>query len=109
MLRITQHLARPSYRTETIRSASSMMSGLQKEVLALYRKLLRASKQKDSEAFMASLSNSGSTTFATKTKFRETATKLTKRDIPRIEYNIRQGEKYVKTLQMDGMTAMKSR
>mmetsp|Transcript_16719 Transcript_16719/g.25053 ORF Transcript_16719/g.25053 Transcript_16719/m.25053 type:complete len:109 (-) Transcript_16719:369-695(-) len=108
MLRTTRQLARPSYRTETIRQASNL-SGLQKQVLSLYRKLLRTSNQKDSEAFVTSLSNSDSTTFAIKNQFRDNAIKLSKRDVPRIEYNIRRGEKYVKTLQMDGTTAMKSR
>lgn len=88
---------------------SSQLSGLQKQVLSLYRKLLRTSNQKDHpQPFLESIKNVDSITFTVKTKFREKAMALNKRDVTRIEYNIRQGEKYVKTLQMNGVKGMKS-
>eukprot|EP00979_Chaetoceros_neogracilis_P010978 scaffold2630_cov195-Chaetoceros_neogracile.AAC.10 len=113
MFRITQrltYLSRGSCKlsiNHTIRNAS-VLSGMQKEVLSLYRKLLRAARLKDPESMIASLSNPDSTTFSIKTMFREKAMKLTRRDVNKIEYNIRQGEKYIKTLEMDGVKAMKS-
>lgn len=109
--KISQYAA--YHRFETVRHSSTsttphQLSGLQKQVLALYRKLLRASNQKDPEPLIYSLKDSDSVTFAVKTKFREKAMQLNKRDVVRIEYNIRQGEKYVKTLQMNGVRGMKS-
>jgi len=93
---------------QIIRSASNL-SGLQRQVLGLYRKLLRTSSQKDNQPFLVSFSDPDSTTFAIKNKFRDTAGKLSKRDVDRVEYNIRQGEKYVKILQMNNVKSMKSR
>lgn len=83
-------------------------SGLQKQVFGLYRKLLRTANLKDGEKLISSLYNEKSTVYAVKTKFRASSEKLNRRDVDRIEYSIRQGEKYVKTLQMKGVTSMRS-
>lgn len=40
-------------------------------------------------------------------KFREKASSISKRDIERIEHNIRFGEKYVKQLNMKGVVGVK--
>ena len=87
---------------------TSTLSGLQRQVLSLYRKLLRTSNQKDPYSFTESLKNPDSMTFTVKVKFREKAMSLNKRDVNRIEYSIRQGEKYIKILQMNGIRGMKS-
>eukprot|EP00558_Chaetoceros_sp_UNC1202_P013777 CAMPEP_0197236868 /NCGR_PEP_ID=MMETSP1429-20130617/3853_1 /TAXON_ID=49237 /ORGANISM="Chaetoceros sp., Strain UNC1202" /LENGTH=164 /DNA_ID=CAMNT_0042695749 /DNA_START=30 /DNA_END=524 /DNA_ORIENTATION=+ len=84
------------------------LSGLQKQVLALYRNLLRTSQQKDEQrSFLQLLEDKTSTTFSIKNKFRTKASSMSKRDLDRIEYNIRQGEKYIKMLQMSGVTSIK--
>ena len=103
-----------------IRNASSKkpkQSGLQKQVLGLYRTLLRTShnvsKRGDdntitnTNTFRESIFDETSTVYAVKNKFRKKATSLNKRDLDRIEYNIRQGEKYVKTLEMNGVKGMR--
>ena len=110
-----------------IRNASSKktkQSGLQKQVLGLYRTLLRTShnvsKRGDdntitntnntntnTNTFRESIFDKTSTVYAVKNKFRKKATSLNKRDLDRIEYNIRQGEKYVKTLEMNGVKGMR--
>ena len=108
-----------------IRNASSkktkQLSGLQKQVLGLYRTLLRTShnvsKRGDdntitntntnTNTFRESIFDETSTVYAVKNKFRKKATSLNKRDVDRIEYNIRQGEKYVKTLEMNGVKGMR--
>lgn len=89
-------------------------SGLQKDVLALYRKILRVATQKD-RASVALTATTEPPTFA---KIREDATtttsyacaefrrqsKLVKRsDFKAIEYRIRKGEKHLKLLQMPGV------
>ncbi len=86
-------------------------SGLQKQVLGLYRNLLRTSHAKRPSAqqtFPESLADPSSTVFAVKHKFRNKADSVSRRDVDRIEYYIRQGEKYIKTLDMNGVTGMRS-
>lgn len=85
-------------------------SGLQKQVISLYRRLLRVSHDKDratakyeDSAFIQALHDSSSSSFAMKEKFRNQSGKLTKRDHARIEHHIRQGEKYIKMLRMGGV------
>jgi len=88
--------------------STSKRSGLQKQVLGLYRKLLRTShsKRQSSQTFPESLADPASTVFAVKKKFRGKADSVSRRDVDRIEYYIRQGEKYVKTLDMYGVKGM---
>jgi len=96
-------------------------SAIQKQVFALYRTLLRAGALKDKKQLLAAdsssgdndlsmssfvnlLDNEGSTTFSVRQKFRSKAESLTRREFDRIEHGIRQGEKYVKLLQMEGVS-----
>ena len=110
-------------------ATTTKRSGLQKQVFALYRKLLRTSNAKDNDTAAAStsaaslqgrkdqdqqqpsilkyLSDPKSTTFATQKQFRNKASQLKRRDVDRIEYNIRQGEKYLNLLQMSGVTSVR--
>uniref|UniRef100_A0A7S3VG71 Uncharacterized protein n=1 Tax=Chaetoceros debilis TaxID=122233 RepID=A0A7S3VG71_9STRA len=99
--------------------ATTKRSGLQKQVFALYRKLLRTSNAKDNDiattplqvqdqpSILKYLSDPESTTFATQKQFRNKASQLKRRDVDRIEYNIRQGEKYLTLLQMSGVTSIR--
>jgi hypothetical protein len=90
---------------------NSNKSGLQKQVLSLYRKLLRNAYAKDCKNEINSIakafSDVNSSTFALREKFRKKATSVSKRDIERIEHNIRVGEKYVKQLNMKGVVGFK--
>lgn len=89
-------------------------SGLQKQVISLYRQLLRTCRAKDSATqndinpFMHSLKDSSTSTFAIRKKFRNQAMEVRKRDIDRIEHHIRQGEKYMKMLKMGGVMGISS-
>lgn len=97
---------------ESIDTSAPKLSGLQKQVLGLYRKLLRTSHSKQQQSsrtpFPESLVDPKSTVFAIKSKFREKASSVSRRDVDRIEYYIRQGEKYVKTLDMYGVKSMRT-
>ena len=61
----------------------------------------------NTNTFRESIFDETSTVYAVKNKFRKKATSLNKQDVDRIEYNIRQGEKYVKTLEMNGVKGMR--
>lgn len=102
-------------------------SGLQKEVLALYRKILRVAAEKDRSTLAAaaaaqsssSLSNgtmkhvfamarqnpNSSTSFACH-EFRRQANQVKRNDFKRIEYMIRKGEKHIKLLSMPGVNTV---
>ncbi|EKU20503.1 lyr family of fe s cluster biogenesis protein [Nannochloropsis gaditana CCMP526] len=69
-------------------------SGLQKEVLSLYRRVLRAARVKD-----AGKIDGGTYTLA-RTRFREDATSVSRMDFQKIEFLIRQGHKQLKYLNM---------
>ena len=108
----TTTMLRYNSSTSTSTSTSTpKKSGLQKQVLGLYRNLLRTSHAKRPSAqqtFPESLADPSSTVFAVKHKFRTKADSVSRRDVDRIEYYIRQGEKYIKTLDMNGVTGMRS-
>ena len=114
----------------TLRTLSTKLkahSGLQLQVIALYRKLLRTSMGKErilqegsfvdpnatrgegdgmptkSSFFVKILHERSSSTYNISHKFRKEAESVSKRDIDRIEYGIRRGEKYVKLLEMGGV------
>ena len=104
-------------------------SGLQKEVLALYRKILRVATEKDhakltsaTAAASSSLSASSSThhhqqqqlfasvrrdaqsaTYYARQEFRRQSQQVKRNDFKRIEYMIRKGEKHLKLLKMPGV------
>lgn len=96
-------------------------SGIQKEVLALYRRVLRAALKKDRNANMSqnvSLCSllgknkndcpSGatySTTYAA-SEFRRQAASTPRSDFKKIEYMIRKGDKQIKLLSMPGVVKL---
>ena len=87
------------------------LSGLQKDVLALYRSILRETIRKDRKPTvdihaplnqLFSSSSKSSTSFA-RDKFREEASSVKRSDFKTIEYKIRKGQKQLKLLQMPGV------
>ena len=100
------------------------LSGIQKEVLALYRTLLREASKKDRAAnttttttdfkqlsftrlLFADASTSTSTAHA-RNEFRRQALKGSRKDYNGIEHKIRHGYKQIKLLQMPGVVTFKS-
>lgn len=88
------------------------LSGLQKDVLSLYRTILREAIRKDrelAEEELASLSASellagnGTTTCYAREEFRRQAAAVKRSDFKGIEYRLRKGYKQVKLLKMPGV------
>mmetsp|Transcript_14506 Transcript_14506/g.29674 ORF Transcript_14506/g.29674 Transcript_14506/m.29674 type:complete len:102 (+) Transcript_14506:83-388(+) len=92
---------------------SARLSGLQKDVLALYRSILRETIRKDRKPALDSHhqvplnqllhSNSNSSTSFARDKFRKEASLVKRSDFKTIEYKIRKGQKQLKLLQMPGV------
>ena len=85
-------------------------SGIQKEVLALYRALLREAIKKDRATPAANTSNIShllaspdAVTNHVRDKFRQDAYSVGRKDFRTIEYRIRHGYKQIKLLQMPGV------
>ena len=106
----------------TLSTKAKARSGLQLQVLALYRSLLRTTLGKDRlvqgadvtvlgandvNSFVRLLQDSTSTTYNVSTKFRKEAESMSKREIDLIEYGIRRGEKYIKLLNMGSVRGFK--
>ena len=87
---------------------------VQKEVLALYRTLLREASKKDLKTtlpetpFSSLLVASSSSTAHVREEFRNQASKVSRKDFRAIEYKIRHGYKQIKLLQMPGVKTFKS-
>lgn len=96
-----------------VRKMVTRHSGLQKEVLALYRKILRVALEKDrtlvlgndrtKQFFTTTLQSETSTTCYACREFRRQASQAKRSDFKRIEYMIRKGEKQLKLLNMPGV------
>ncbi|KAG7357057.1 complex 1 LYR family protein [Nitzschia inconspicua] len=93
----------------------SVKSGIQKEVLALYRTLLRESVKKDrsgSEHAKSTVTNllasDDSITSHARSEFRKQALQVDRKDFRTIEYRVRHGYKQIKLLQMPGVKTFKS-
>ena len=106
------------------------LSGLQKEVLSLYRKILREAARKDRAAASvasggpsftdllkggggsvearSSISKPTSISYAA-SEFRKQASTAKRSDFKKIEYMIRKGEKQLKLLQMPGVVKVDGR
>eukprot|EP00984_Skeletonema_dohrnii_P004793 scaffold1681_cov113-Skeletonema_dohrnii-CCMP3373.AAC.2 len=91
---------------------AARLSGLQKDVLALYRSILRETIRKDRKPTLDShhvplnqllSSNSNSSTSFARDKFRKEASLVKRSDFKTIEYKIRKGQKQLKLLQMPGV------
>ena len=116
---ITKKLSFP-----TAKRMSRKLSGIQKEVLALYRTLLREATKKDRAAntnttttdfkqlsFTRLLFTDASTSTSTahaRNEFRRQALKGSRKDYNGIEHKIRHGYKQIKLLQMPGVVTFKS-
>jgi|Transcript_9222 succinate dehydrogenase assembly factor 1 len=93
-------------------SGARKLSGLQKDVLSLYRTILREAVKKDRGAVekegqgsrsFNSLLNARTTTSYAREEFRRQAASVKRSDFKGIEYRIRKGHKQVKLLQMPGV------
>ncbi|KAL7431147.1 hypothetical protein ACHAXH_002562 [Discostella pseudostelligera] len=91
------------------------LSGLQKDVLALYRSILRESIRKDrkvASSLLSSSSTSSSSSTNTTTldyarkKFRQEAAQVPRSDFKTIEYKIRKGRKQLELLKMPGVNVV---
>ena len=101
------------------------LSGLQKDVLALYRSILRQAVHKDRISFLPSdnkskgaesllhypqvnklLSTSSSSTAYARDKFRKEALVVKRSDFKTIEYKIRKGKKQLELLKMPGVNVV---
>ena len=108
-----------------IMAAPARLSGVQKDVLGLYRAVLRQAASKDREmlnnsttgsssnSFHALLTNKvaaneqGSTTTSyAASEFRRQASSVKRSDFKRIEYMIRKGQKQIKLMQMPGVQSI---
>ena len=85
------------------------LSGLQKQVFALYRSTLREAAKKDRDAtperhspFVSLLQGTSSTLSYAKSEFRKQAKQVKRTDFRKIEYMMRKGEKQLKLLKMPG-------
>jgi hypothetical protein len=92
--------------------AVARLSGVQKQVFALYRTVLREATKKDRETMAAStkfgslLSKQNGSTTSTSyaaSEFRRQAGTVKRSEFKKIEYMIRKGEKQVKLLGMPGV------
>lgn len=96
------------------------LSGLQKDVLSLYRSLLRVAVQKDRASSAASSSPGQhipllttllaetTTTSHARAEFRRQCAEVKRSDFRTIEYLLRKGRKHVKLLQMPGVKGTSS-
>ena len=104
-------------RTEVMATARKL-SGLQKDVLSLYRSLLRVAAQKDRAegqhipitTLFTSIGGAGETTTTShaRAEFRQQCAEVKRSDFRTIEYLIRKGRKHVKLLQMPGVKGTSS-
>jgi len=104
-----------SAKSKAMSTGVRKLSGLQKDVLSLYRTVLREAVKKDREAVeegaarlpMTALLNpdtsGGTTTSYAREEFRRQAGAVKRSDFKGIEYRIRKGQKQVKLLKMPGV------
>jgi succinate dehydrogenase assembly factor 1 len=70
------------------------LSGLQKDVLSLYRLVLRVGRSKDSYSYA-------------REQFRTEASAVSRMDFKKVEYLLRKGHKHVKLMAMPGVKVVK--
>jgi len=76
-------------------------SGLQQQILGLYRRALRAARQKDG-------GSRGETALAVKDKFRKDATSVSRKDFRAIEWLLRHGERQVESLESSNVSKVRT-
>lgn len=76
--------------------ASRKLSGLQLDILSLYRQLLRAARAKGPD-----------TSMAVRTEFRRNSSGVKRNNFRRIEYLIHQGKKKLTMLEQSTMTSIR--
>lgn len=107
-------------------------SGLQKQVLGLYRRILRVASEKDrslvataatatapssssssssttassEHVFASARKDTNSSTWFARQEFRKQASQVQRNDFKKIEYMIRKGEKHLKLLNMPGVNTI---
>lgn len=96
-------------------SSPSRLSGLQKEVLHLYRQILREAIKKDrtfnslqeqpQKSIMELISSKSSTSYA-RDEFRKQSDLVRRSDFKTIEYKIRKGRKQLQLLKMPGVNVV---
>lgn len=108
-------LSEPGSFIAVMSSGARKLSGLQKDVLSLYRSILREAVKKDRDVLgetaqpITSLLNSTTaqgtktTTSYARNEFRRQAAAVKRSDFKGIEYRIRKGHKQVKLLKMPGV------
>lgn len=87
---------------------SRVLSGIQRDVFSLYRRVLRQALHKDrssttSSVLSALLKQTDTMTQYAAQEFRRQATSVARSDFKRIEYLLRQGDKQLKLLNMPGV------
>mmetsp|Transcript_14864 Transcript_14864/g.22633 ORF Transcript_14864/g.22633 Transcript_14864/m.22633 type:complete len:138 (+) Transcript_14864:60-473(+) len=97
------------------RVGGGRLSGLQKDVISLYRTVLREAVKKDRDALTSPVkpsmlqllvpkdSSTTSSAFHARAEFRRQAASIKRTDFKTIEYAIRKGYKQVKLLKMPGV------
>ena len=110
-------------------AAAARLSGLQKDVLALYRSILREAVRKDRKASFPNssvasassntnaesssrpvcglLSSSTTTSAYAREQFRKEASSVRRSDFKTIEYKIRKGKKQLELLKMPGVNVVR--
>ena len=92
------------------KSVTKQRSGLQREVLSLYRLVLREAKQKDHELLQqssATTNGTNTTLHYAKEEFRRQANQIPRSDFQRIEQQLRQGNKQLQLLRMPGVKVVR--
>lgn len=95
----------------TFSTSASRLSGLQKEVLSLYRTVLRLALKKDRDrmelesvsSVLSLMKENGSSLNYARAEFHKQAHSIKRSDFRTIEYSIRKGKKHIKLLEMPGV------
>mmetsp|Transcript_25567 Transcript_25567/g.37770 ORF Transcript_25567/g.37770 Transcript_25567/m.37770 type:complete len:91 (-) Transcript_25567:582-854(-) len=85
------------------------LSGLQRDVLSLYRIILRVTKGKDDPgcSFLTCLLKKETSTNYARNEFRRQALIVKRSDFKTIEYQLRKGHKQIKLLKLPGVKSFK--
>lgn len=95
----------------TASATTSRLSGIQRDVFSLYRRILRQALHKDRTTLATTpttvlpflLTRTGTTTHYATHEFRRQANSVSRSDFQKIEYLLRQGDKQIKLMNMPGV------